>query len=116
MSKSEGWVLLFLLASYYLLHLLQSRVIDPEWLRYHGKDLIFIPTLLLSAKGAAALIGRELIIGFRQIIAAVIYTAVVFEWLLPTLSEKYVSDWIDVGAYVLGAGHYYVISRYTLNQ
>ncbi len=111
LNKSVAVALIFLLLVYYILHYLQSLAIAPEWFRFHGKDLIFIPVLLLSTKGASALAGHRIHLGGKQIAAAVIYAIVVFEWLLPVLSKKYVGDWVDVGAYAAGAGVFYLISK-----
>ncbi len=44
-----------------------------------------------------------------QILVAVIYVSVVFEWFLPRYSSTYISDFWDVVCYVLGAVYFYFL-------
>ncbi|WP_212004460.1 hypothetical protein [Chitinophaga sp. HK235] len=37
-----------------------------------------------------------------------VYVSVVFEWIMPRYSPRYVGDWLDVAAYFSGALCYYV--------
>jgi hypothetical protein len=42
-----------------------------------------------------------------QILVAVLYVSVVFEWVLPQYSTTYTADLLDVVCYLLGAGYFY---------
>jgi uncharacterized membrane protein len=44
-----------------------------------------------------------------QILVAVIYVSVVFEWFLPRYSSTYIGDFWDVVCYVLGAVYFYFL-------
>lgn len=74
----------------------------PEWMRFHLADFLFIPTLLLSTGAVGDLLGKPIRITDRRIAVAVIYSAVVFEWVLPASGMAFEGDLIDVGCYILG--------------
>lgn len=44
-----------------------------------------------------------------QILIALIYVSVVFEWFLPKFSTAYTSDLVDVVCYALGAFYFYFL-------
>lgn len=44
-----------------------------------------------------------------QILVAVIYVSVVFEWFLPKYSSTYIGDILDVLCYVLGSVYFYFL-------
>ncbi len=106
--KYRGWLLILLIGCYFLVFRAQAMAWGPEWLRFHLADFLFIPTLLLSTVAVGDLLGRSIRITDRRIAVAVIYSAVVFEWILPSSGMAFEGDIVDVCCYILGG----IVFRY----
>lgn len=110
-NKLRGRLLILLLGAYFLVFRAQAVEWGPEWLRFHLADFLFIPTLLLSTGAVGDLLGRPIRITDRRIAIAVIYSAVVFEWVLPASGMAFEGDVVDVCCYILGGITFRYLSR-----
>lgn len=77
---------------------------SPLWADAWLDDLLFLPLVLGLVRLRR---GRPLPIA--QVVGAVIYAALVFEGLLPRLSERVTGDPLDVAAYAAGAAAFVLL-------
>jgi len=105
-SKDKGFTALLLCSLYLVLHWLQVHALGPEWIRFHGKDLLLVPMLLLATEITGKLIGKPVHLGLREVLLCLLYVGVAFELLLPKWGLAAPGDWRDVLAYSLGAWAY----------
>jgi len=91
------------MAAYFLLLSFQEFEIGYEWMRYYAKDLLFVPLLLTAIKISMNLLGTSVVMDTKKVVIAVIYAAVVFEFIVP-LSRGMVFevDLVDILAYAMG--------------
>ena len=92
--------------AYLSLRLLESGGLGIEFTDGHFSDLFFIPLLMTSVKIYRWLFNLSFRMGKKEVLIAVVYSVIVFELLLPTISESYVRDFFDVLAYFLGGVFY----------
>ena len=99
---------LFLLMVWFYLsfRLMNSLLIGPELIRFYGSDFLFIPILMTSIKIIRSLFQFSFDVNTKEVVIAVVYASVVFEWLLPKQGTNFVSDLYDILAYCLGAIFY----------
>ncbi|MEM9052577.1 MAG: hypothetical protein AAGC47_11030 [Bacteroidota bacterium] len=102
--------------AYLLLRLLESGRLGIEFTDGHLSDLFFIPLLMTSVKTFRWLFNLSFSLGKKEVLIAVVYSVIVFEWLLPTVSESYVRDFLDVLAYILGGVFYITFVSKSLNR
>jgi len=97
---------------YLTIRWLRTVQIGPEVLHSYGGDLLFIPILMTSIKIVNRLFNFSYRIGKMEVAIAVVYSSVVFEWLLPNEGTNFVSDVLDIVAYIFGALLYmFIISK-----
>jgi hypothetical protein len=109
----EGRVYLALMAIYMLIYVTRDNGFGIDFINYYGNDLLFIPILMSSIKIAVRIFNIPIDIGKKEVLIAVIYTSVVFEWVLPSIGTNFVSDPIDVMAYTIGGLSYYLVIHRT---
>lgn len=103
LGLGESIFFLMSVAIYFIILLLQEFEIGFSWLRFHLKDLLFIPLVLTSIRITGALFRLPLPLGKKEVIIAVLYAIVVFEVLLPhSKGTESAIDVLDVLAYALG--------------
>ena len=99
---------------YLTIRWLGSADLGPELLHFYGGDFLFIPILMTSVKIVKSLFNFSFKVDKIKVVVAVIYTSVVFEWLLPNEGTNFVSDPFDIVAYAFGGLLYiYFISKDT---
>lgn len=102
---------------YLALRYVRSISVGPEFMHSYGGDVLFIPILMTSIKIVRQLFNFSFPVDKMQVAVAVVYSSVVFEWLLPNEGTNFVSDSLDIACYVLGALLYiFVISPNSLDQ
>lgn len=75
----------------------------PPILQNHLADFLAVPTiLLLTAFLMQRFQGKKPQLTVWRSFVALIYLAVTFEGILPLISKKFTSDWLDLAAYTLG--------------
>lgn len=105
MTRIGRWILVILMVSYgTVLMMKRSEMVLWEFTASYLTDLLCLPILL-----SLTLIivrrwfrGRVKHLTSAQVIFVWIYLSVVFEWVLPKFSPRYVSDPLDVIFYALG--------------
>jgi len=113
----ERRMFLLLIFLYLAIRWARSISFGPEFLHFYGGDLLFIPILMTSVKIVRQLFNFSFAIDKMQVAIAVVYSSVVFEWLLPNEGTNFVGDPLDIAAYTLGALLYvFVISNNKLDQ
>ncbi|MCZ4409211.1 hypothetical protein O3Q51_10340 [Cryomorphaceae bacterium 1068] len=75
----------------------------PEFLHFYGGDILFVPILMTSVKIVKWLFNFSFNVNKLEVAIAVVYSCVVFEWLLPNEGTNFVSDPLDIAAYIFGA-------------
>jgi hypothetical protein len=75
----------------------------PEFLHFYGGDILFVPILMTSVKIVKWLFDFSFRVNKIEVAIAVVYSSVVFEWLLPNEGTNFVSDPFDIVAYAFGA-------------
>jgi hypothetical protein len=102
MNQLNTFILTIGLAVYFVLHSAQHHVLGPEWLRFYGKDLLFVPLLLAAVYHSTLLLGIQPRHLLRHTLAATLYSAIVFEYVWPRLSPNAHGDPADVVCYAVG--------------
>lgn len=89
----------------------------PEALHFYGGDILFIPILMTSVKIVKSLFNFSFAINKKEVAIAVVYSSIMFEWLLPNEGTNFVSDPFDILAYTIGALIYvFIIAREPIGQ
>lgn len=94
---------------YLTLHALKELELLPRLFIFYGKDFITVPILVVSVKIVRDIFDLNFSIGKKEVIIAVLYLSIVFEWILPKFSMNFVSDIGDIVAYSLGGILYYML-------
>lgn len=105
----ERRVFLLLIFLYLTLLMAREREIGSEILHSYATDFLFIPILMTSVKIVRALFHLSFALSTKEIVIAVVYTSVVYEWLLPNTGTNFVSDPFDILAYSVGALVYVLV-------
>jgi hypothetical protein len=104
---------LFFLAGmslYFVLHFFQESAMGPEWMRFYLKDLLFIPILLTAVKVTFLYFNVHFTPRTKEVVVAVIYSLVVFEWMVPKIRGiEFVPDVVDMLAYGLGGLLWFIL-------
>jgi ribose/xylose/arabinose/galactoside ABC-type transport system permease subunit len=77
----------------------------PSFFSRYFADLLCMPLMLsMIALAMRRVLHRpDFCLSVGMVFFAMVYTAVVFEWLLPRLNERYVADPLDVWMYGMGS-------------
>ncbi|MCI5055799.1 MAG: hypothetical protein MRY83_06800 [Flavobacteriales bacterium] len=108
-----------LLSVFYLLLLISKRMgYHIYFIHTHLADIICIPFILTNSLIILRLWKRndQLILGQYKIAFICIYYALIFEWILPRISNVYVSDILDVICYIIGGCIFYFIQKHFLTH
>lgn len=84
------------------------------WISDYMADLLCMPIVFafcLAVLKFWRVVSKDFELSASMIIVAVIYFSLVFEWILPSLSEKHHADTLDIVAYSLGALAYYYLRK-----
>jgi len=108
LQKSKAYTTLILTAFYFVLHYLQAHSVGPEFIRYHGKDLILVPLLILGIKTASAILGIPIQIRIKELIATILVCTFAFEIFFPKLGMAFAFDLVDVSFYFIGGIFYFI--------
>lgn len=107
MGKRTTLILLFL----YLIILISKKIglYFPELINSYASDLLCIPIILSVARWVIVYLKNDVRIRISpfKIIATVVVTGFLFEYYLPTQSEIYTSDIVDLFMYGVGGFFYY---------
>ncbi|MGB6037232.1 MAG: hypothetical protein WBG42_13245 [Cryomorphaceae bacterium] len=91
--------------------------VGPEFLHFYGGDILFVPILMTSVKIVKWLFNFSFRVDKIEVAIAVVYSSIVFEWLLPNEGTNFVSDPFDIVAYTIGALLYvFLISKDSRDQ
>ena len=113
----ERRLFLLMIFLYLAIRYVRSISFGPEFMHSYGGDILFIPILMTSIKIVRQLFNFSFTVDKMQVAIAVVYSSVVFEWLLPNEGTNFVHDPWDIAAYAFGALLYiFVISPNSHDQ
>jgi hypothetical protein len=115
-GMKECRLFLFLVFFYFAFRLMNSLEVSPEIIRSYGCDLLFIPILMTSLKIVRSLFQFSFSVSTKEVVIALVYTSMVFEWLLPDEGTNFVGDPFDIAAYATGAVFYLIYIKPENNQ
>lgn len=105
MTRMGRWILVVLMVTYWTILMMKpSHAALWEFASFYLTDLLCLPillslTLILVRRWFR---GRVEYLTLAQVVFVWLYLSVVFEWVLPSLSTRYVSDPLDVMYYAIG--------------
>lgn len=105
----ERKVFLLLIFLYLVFRWFRANEMGPEVMHSYGADLLFVPILMTSMKIVRFIFNFSFAIGKKEVAIAVLYSAIVFEWLLPKQGTNFVSDPFDILSYSVGALVYVLV-------
>lgn len=104
---------------YFLIRTLRvySWIELPNFLLYNLTDFLCLPILLTISNLLIKILfpSQYFKISVSQIIWLALFYSVLFECILPKVSIKYTTDYLDVIMYFLGGGFYWLLSRNKIN-
>jgi hypothetical protein len=107
--------ILILLTFVYALHLglKFSQYPVNEWISSYLADVLCLPILLSYILLVLRYFKKEPLLWLNtpQIIFLFLYVSLLFEFILPKYSERYIADVYDVIAYALGAIFFYFFQK-----
>ena len=110
-----GRVLFWLMtALYLLLYIRKTTGYYSPWVSDYLADLLCLPIVLsfcLFVMKKWRVVSRDFELTKAMIIATIVYFSIVFEWILPSLSNHHHGDVLDIVAYSLGALAYYFFRK-----
>ena len=111
----KKYFVLLVMSFSYLIHLL-FRYMHYSVYRFFSNyfaDILCLPLLLSFSLLLLRYLKKEnnLWLNLRQIIFALIYTSILFEFIIPIYSSRYTSDFFDILAYSLGAFFFYIFQK-----
>ena len=109
MNKKKAYTLLTLAAIYLVLHFIQNHGLGPEILRFHGKDLILIPILILGISSTTILFEIPVTIRINELILTIVVSIISFEFIFPRFGMAFERDSADILCYISGGLFYYIV-------
>lgn len=109
MNSIKGHTLFILAAIYLVLHYMQAHGIGPELIRFYGKDLIFIPILILGISSTMTVFKMNSKIRIKELILTILVCIVSFEFVFPTFGMAFERDLADISCYIIGGLFYYIL-------
>jgi hypothetical protein len=100
---------LLMIFLYLVIRWMRSVHFGPEFLHFYGGDILFVPILMTSVKIVKWLFNFSFGVNKIEVAIAVVYSSIVFEWLLPNEGTNFVGDPFDILAYTFGALFYVLI-------
>ena len=100
----KAWVIILsLLAAYGVARWARTHAETPAWFRAYITDLLCMPLLLmLSVVFMRMMWWPHLLLDLKKVMAAWLYVSILFEMILPSLSDRYTADTWDVVVYAIG--------------
>jgi len=109
--------LFFLFLFFLYLLSLFSKFYRPAdcWVNNYLADFLCIPIVLYISRGVIRWIKKRRKFQFSliQVLFAIVYFSILFEFIFPQFSDRYTSDYIDILMYLAGGGLYVLISKIT---
>lgn len=85
----------------------------PNWINFYLNDFLCMPIVLSLCLAILRIIKKteNLYVPLFVILALTTYFFMYFEWLMPQISTRYTSDFIDAGLYYLGGLLFYKFQK-----
>jgi|GEM_PF-2432914 len=99
----ERRIFLLMIFLYLSIRWIRAIHVGPAFLHFYGGDILFVPILMTSVKIVKWLFNFSFRVNKIEVATAVVYSSVVFEWLLPNGGTNFVGDPFDIAAYAFGA-------------